>query len=183
MLDLRDNQGGSSGWSQDIARNLWGSDAVNARMGHYFARTRIVWRASAGNEAHVRGDATVNEQLEGAGMALPPIVPSEFTAPVYVIVPGQCASACLDAIDIFVQFPNTRLIGAPSSGDSKYMEVRTQVLPSGLAQVTIPTKMWVDRPRGHSVGYRPAITVTTLDWSTDEFLRVIENDLAGGPRN
>ena len=209
VLDLRGNQGGSSSWSRDIAKHLWGRNAVNVRMGHYFARTSIVWRASAGNEAHVRaavpsiraagfddvakqwldladqmaaargtGRVTIDEAIEGAGMALPPIPPSDLTLPVYVIVPGQCASACLDAVDVFTQFSNTRLIGAPSSGDSKFMEVRGEKLPSGLASVTIPNKMWVKRPRGHGVGYRPAIEVNDLDWSTEDFLRVIEVDLA-----
>jgi hypothetical protein len=208
VLDLRDNQGGSSGWSRDIAKRLWGEDAVNSRMGQYFARTSIVWRASAGNEAHLRATAprirgagfaefadqwlmladqmatartegreTVDEAMDGAGIALPPIAPTDLNLPVYVIVPGQCASACLDALDVFTRFPNTRLVGAPSSGDSKYMEVRSEALPSGLASVTIPNKMWVGRPRGHGVGYAPVIEVVDLDWSTADFLRVIETDL------
>lgn len=208
VLDLRGNQGGSSAWSRDIAKRLWGKDTVNAAMGHFFARVSIVWRASAGNEAHVRGNVptlrangfgdsadewsalaeqmataraqgrdTVDEPLDGSGMELPPLVPSDLSLPVYVIVPGQCASACLDALDVFTRFPNTRLIGAPSSGDSKYMEVRSEKLPSGLASAIIPVKMWINRPRGHSVGYVPALEVTDLDWSTSDFLRVIEDDL------
>lgn len=208
VLDLRGNQGGSSRWSRDIAKQLWGKDAVNIAMGHYFARSSVVWRASEGNEAHVRnkmpslraagfgdvadewlalaermavarakGRDTIDEAMDGAGMVLPPRSKSDLTLPVYVIVPGQCASACLDALDVFTQFPNTFLIGAPSSGDSKFMEVRGETLPSGLASVTIPNKMWINRPRGHSVGYRPKFEVTDLDWSTDDFLRAIEQDL------
>jgi Peptidase family S41 len=208
VLDLRGNQGGSSRWSRDIAKRLWGKDAVNIAMGHYFARSSVVWRASEGNEAHVRnrvasiraagfGDqaeewlaiadqmataraqrrGTIDETMEGADMVLPPRPKSDLTIPVYVIVPGQCASACLDALDVFTQFPNTVPIGAPSSGDSKFMEVRGETLPSGLASVTVPNKMWINRPRGHSVGYFPKIEVTDLDWSTDDFLRRIEADL------
>lgn len=211
LLDLRNNQGGSSGWSRTIAKRLWGANAVNAQMGRYFANTAIVWRASAGNEAHLRAKApdirasgfaneagkwvaladrmasarkmgmqTIDETLEGAGMALPPLVEGDLTIPVHVIVPGQCASACLDALDVFSRFANTKLIGAPSSGDSKYMEVRGETLSSGMTSVTIPVKMWVNRPRGHGEGYVPAITVTRLDWSTDDFLHVIETDLAAG---
>ncbi len=210
VLDLRDNQGGSSEWSRDLAEELWGEAAVQSQMGRYFAHTTVTWRASAGNEAHVRGAAPgiraagygevadqwlaladamsaaraagraiVDEPPEPGSADLPPLTATDLTLPVYVIVPGQCASACLDALDVFTRFPTTRLIGAPSSGDSKYMEVRSVVLPSGLASVTIPNKMWNNRPRGHGAGYAPAIVVTDLDWSTADFLRTVERDLAG----
>jgi hypothetical protein len=98
-------------------------------------------------------------------------------APVYVIVPGQCASACLDALDVFRLFNNTILVGAPSSSDSTYMEVRTQPLPSGLGQVIIPNKFYVNRPRGHGQYYRPALTHNQLDWSTQALLEKILSDL------
>jgi hypothetical protein len=107
--------------------------------------------------------------------------PLPLTTPVYVIVPGQCASACLDAIDYFKQFPQTRLIGAPSSSDSTYMEVRTQALPSKMAEVIIPMKMYVDRPRGNGVFYTPDILVTDFDWSTANFLKRIQADLNSKP--
>ena len=100
--------------------------------------------------------------------------PPALTTPVYVIVPGQCASACLDAIDVFKLFPNTRLIGAPSSADSTYLEVRLQPLPSGFGNTIIPMKMWVQRPRGNGVHYAPDITMTDLDWSSDSFRKRIE---------
>lgn len=103
--------------------------------------------------------------------------PAAFTKPVYVIVPGQCASACLDALDVFTLFPNTKLIGAPSAADSTYMEVRVKALPSGMAQVIIPNKMYVNRPRGAGQSYSPAIAVTEIVWSTGNLLKVVETDL------
>ncbi len=103
--------------------------------------------------------------------------PPALTTPVYVIVPGQCASACLDAIDYFKRFANTRLIGAPSSADSKYMEVRPHPLPSGMGNAIIPMKMYVDRPRGQGVFYAPDIVMTDFDWSTANFQKRIEADL------
>jgi len=96
---------------------------------------------------------------------------------VYVIVPGQCVSACLDALDYFTMFPNTKLIGAPSSADSTYMEVRYQMLESGLAKVVIPNKIYVGRPRAAGQFYLPQISVNDLVWSTETFLKVIEADL------
>jgi hypothetical protein len=103
---------------------------------------------------------------------------AELKTPVYVIVPGQCASACLDAIDYFKRFSNTKLIGAPSSADSTYMEVRTAKLPSGMGEVILPMKMYVDRPRGNGVYYSPDIMMTDFDWSTANFQKRIEADLA-----
>jgi hypothetical protein len=105
--------------------------------------------------------------------------PAELKTPVYVIVPGQCASACLDAIDYFKRFPNTKLIGAPSSADSTYMEVRTAKLPSGMGNAIIPMKMYVDRPRGKGAFYTPEIVMSDFDWSTANFQKRIEADLAG----
>jgi hypothetical protein len=100
--------------------------------------------------------------------------PPALTTPVYVIVPGQCASACLDALDYFKRFPNTKLIGAPSSADSTYMEVRSVRLPSGMGAAIIPMKMWVNRPRGNGEFYSPDIVMTDFDWSTANFQRRIE---------
>ncbi|WP_338766505.1 S41 family peptidase [Massilia sp. METH4] len=104
--------------------------------------------------------------------------PPAFTRPVYVIVPGNCASACLDAVDVFKLFPNTKLIGAPSSADSTYMEVRSHDLPGGLARVIVPVKLYVNRPRGNGQFYEADIAVTALQWTTAEFLSVVERDLA-----
>ena len=107
--------------------------------------------------------------------------PPALTTPVYVIVPGQCASACLDAVDTFTRFDNVKLIGAPSSADSTYLEVRLAVLPSGLARVIIPNKMYVGRPRAAGQVYEPAIVNTDLDWSTTSFIDLIEADLKSRP--
>jgi hypothetical protein len=87
--------------------------------------------------------------------------------------------ACLDALDYFTVFPNVKLIGAPSSADSTYMEVRLQPLASGLASVIVPVKMYVGRARAAGQVYTPAIEVDELSWSTQAFLKVIEADLAG----
>lgn len=101
-----------------------------------------------------------------------------FTRPLYVVVPGDCASACLDAVDVFTRFPNTILIGAPSSADSPYMEMRREDLASGLAAVRVPNKMYVNRGRGNGKVYYPDIPVTELVWSVDSLLKVVERDLA-----
>jgi hypothetical protein len=113
------------------------------------------------------------EPIAGSGKDAP-----ELKVPVYIVVPGQCASACLDAVDYFKRFPNTRLIGAPSSADSTYMEVRSAALPSGMGHAIIPMKMYVNRPRGNGDYYNPDIIMSDFDWSTGNFQKRIEADLA-----
>jgi hypothetical protein len=215
VIDLRDNQGGSSVWSEQFAKALWGADRVERRMNAWTAGEEVWWRASKGNADYLaslvekftsekqveslewakrksaglraalaRGDTFFVEKDDtpaataGNVDADRPTDPPPFTKPVYVIVPGQCASACLDALDRFTRFSNTRLIGAPSSTDSTYMEVRYQKVHSGLATVIIPTKMYVNRPRANGQAYLPSIYVNDLDWSVDTFLKVVEKDLA-----
>lgn len=103
--------------------------------------------------------------------------PAALTTPVYVIMPGQCASACLDAVDVFRMFANTKLAGATSSADSTYMDIRVQALPSGLGQVIIPTKVFVDRPRGNGQYFTPDVAHHLLDWSSGSLLQSILQDL------
>ncbi|HJS13897.1 MAG TPA: peptidase [Rheinheimera sp.] len=98
-------------------------------------------------------------------------------APVYVIMPGQCASACLDAVDVFTLFENTKLAGATSSADSTYMDVRVQPVPSGLAKVIIPNKVYVNRPRANGQYYTPALAHNELDWSTQALLEKVVADI------
>ncbi|VXC77895.1 S41 family peptidase [Massilia sp. 9I] len=211
VVDLRRNQGGSSDWSQQFAKALWGDAELKRRDDARNAGVEVWYRASPGNIAYyqrtreddlARGETAsaqwwaereaamrkalaakspyaIRKDEEEATEAAPQPAPAPFTRPVYVIVPGNCASACLDAIDYFKLFPNTKLVGAPSSADSTYMEVRIEPLPGGLGRVVVPTKLYVNRPRGNGEFYRPDIPVTSLRWTTATFLEVVERDLAG----
>ena len=98
-------------------------------------------------------------------------------AVVYVIVPGQCGSACLDALDIFTRFPDVTLIGAPSSGDTNYMDIREEPLPSGLGVLTVPMKVIIGRSRKAGQVYQPLVVMSGISWSTAAFADVIESDL------
>lgn len=210
VLDLRFNNGGSSSWSLQTARALWGAGTVDAAMDNYHRNVRVWWRASEGNAGYVEGTAPqlrAGGNPEGADMfakagagmraalargepfyidgetkpAKEVTVPAtRFTTPVYVITPGRCGSACLDAIDTFKRFPNVRLIGAPTSADSTYMEVRAADLPSGKGRAVIPNKAWSGRPRKAGEVYTPDIAVDDLDWSTATFLSHVEKALAQG---
>jgi hypothetical protein len=125
-----------------------------------------------GKPFHVEKDETDPPATDDAQDGPP------FTRPLYVVVPGNCASACLDALDVFTRFPNTVLIGAPSSADSTYMEVRVAELASGRAAVIVPNKVYVNRKRANGQFYRPQIEVRDLTWSVDTLLKTVEADLA-----
>lgn len=131
---------------------------------------------AAGQPYYIHSGQTPTPSSRGAADL--PGDPPALTRPVYVIVPGNCASACLDAVDVFKLFSNTKLIGAPSSADSTYMDVRSEDLPGGLARVLVPTKLYVNRPRGSGAFYPVDITVTSIDWGTAAFLDVVRRDLA-----
>lgn len=150
-------------------------DRQGQQDGAAWARTQAEgMRAALG-----RGEWFHIERKEQDIAAAPPATPvPAFEQPVYVVVPGDCASACLDALDVFTRFSNTVLIGAPSSADSTYMEVRRHNLASGLAAVRVPNKMYVHRGRPDRQVYQAAIPVTDPVWSIDTLLKVVESDLA-----
>ena len=204
VLDLRHNQGGSSYWSLKLAKALWGEQVVEQKMDNYSQNSRVWWRASKDNTNHVKSlievvkdQPEVHKEIKeiAAGMAKSlennkpfyieakqsksnqsenTSLVSDFKTQVFVIVPPQCASACLGAIDVFKQFSNTQLFGAPSSADSLYMDVRLAELPSGLGKVIIPNKVYVDRARAKGDYYKPDIAYNAIDWTTDKLLEKIK---------
>lgn len=210
VIDLRGNGGGSSIWARDLARALWGREPFDSReptgVAVYwraspgniaYLREFAAELGSAGEEEGARWVGRAAAEMdrarsrgeplwrEGGGdepqpMAASP-VESDFRTPVFVVNWGLCASACLDANDYFKRFTNSRLIGAPTSADSTYMEVRSAPLPHGPGQLIIPNKVWVGRPRGWGEVYEPDIAMTGLDWSTGAFLDRIEAELGQLP--
>jgi hypothetical protein len=206
VIDLRANQGGSSLWSREVAQRLWGEAAVTARMESFFSNVSIWWRATPDNLAYLaelvplladrpETAAFVRKAHEGMAAAItrgqtywvepedeeranpPPSPATAFETPVYVITPGQCASACLDAVDTFTRFPHVTLIGAPTSADSTYLEVRRAALPSGQGEIVIPLKVWRGRPRPSGFVYQPRIRIDDPAWTQRTFLAAIEKDL------
>lgn len=207
VIDLRYNNGGSSSWGEETAKALWGDAPVDAALANYNKDVQIWWRASPANTAYVAGlepmlrnmgnhevadfikpiavgmkqalaaKKTFFNEDESKRVEMKAVPASAFTTPVYVITPGRCASACLDAVDTFKRFANVKLIGAPTAADSTYMEVRTEDLPSGKGVIIIPNKVWIGRARKSGEFYTPDIMVTDLDWSTRSFLDSIERDL------
>lgn len=81
--------------------------------------------------------------------------PAPFKARVLMLSNGSCVSACLDFADRVLMVPGVQLVGSATSGDGPYMEVRSEPLPSGLAQVTFPQKVYRGMGRG-TLEYYPA---------------------------
>lgn len=83
--------------------------------------------------------------------------PSAFPARVYLLSNGTCGSSCLNFADTVLFVPGVQLVGSDTSGDGPYMEVRSVTLPSGLARLTIPQKVWRGMGRGALEAYQADI--------------------------
>jgi hypothetical protein len=75
-------------------------------------------------------------------------------ARIYILTDGGCASACLDAMDVWTRLGAVP-VGRETSADSLYMEIRRQDLPAGLSIVSVPMKVYRGRSRGTNQAYRP----------------------------
>ena len=98
---------------------------------------------------HFKDEATVHpERTE-------PVPPPAFAGKVILLTDGRCASACLDFADLTYRLPRFTHAGRMTSADSVYMETRSVTLPSGMASLSIPTKVYRNRIRGHNEPYTP----------------------------
>ncbi|RZM19462.1 MAG: hypothetical protein EOP67_57510, partial [Sphingomonas sp.] len=73
---------------------------------------------------------------------------------VYVLTDLGCASACLDAVDLWTALGAVQ-IGQETGADSLYMDIRRVTLPSGFAQAIVPMKVYRGRKRGTNVSAVP----------------------------
>ncbi|MDB5704200.1 MAG: hypothetical protein JWN66_1316 [Sphingomonas bacterium] len=181
ILDLRGNNGGSSDWSRQIAAVLWGEQRF---AGLKIDADSVEWRASEGNIASLSAtrdarrailspealkwfDRTIAgmQTAHAKGEALwrdtedqePPVAgepPAPPRGPVYFITDSGCGSACLDAADLW-QALGAIHIGQETSADTLYMDVRQDVLPSGVARMSVPMKVYRGRKRGSNVPLDP----------------------------
>jgi hypothetical protein len=89
---------------------------------------------------------------------------------VVVLTDTTCGSACLDAMSLMTKIPEVVHVGSVTSADTQYMEARPAPLPSGLATLAIPIKVYRGRVRPDGGYFTPAIRYEGLHW-TDEALR------------
>lgn len=186
VLDLRGNGGGSSHWSSRLANILWGSEwrlahqspqstgvdwraseANIADMATFLDQLKagngpadlMTWAETAVTgmrEARAAGEPywfASNDPAPVAVPAAPSVNP--VSAPVYILTDSACASACLDAVDLWKAMGAIQ-IGRETSADTVYMEVRQGELPSGLAAIGVPMKVYRGRARANNEPYQPA---------------------------
>lgn len=119
---------------------------VQTAFAETLARGEPIWRQ--------RGPGETGPVPQGGGYTQRrPLGPSPIPARVYVLSNGACASACLDFADVVMHIPGTQLIGMDTAGDGLLMEIRDQTLPSGLARVNLPLKVYRGRARGSLEAY------------------------------
>ena len=181
VLDMRGNSGGSSLFGRQIARTLYGSQHVEAKLAGGSSACTAVWRASEGNLAAVQAfvkasasrgpefvrefsaNATSIQQALDKGAALtgePKCPPARATTPATIppsLFPGRmvlltdhaCFSSCLLVTDDFRRLGALH-VGEATDAATRYMEVRSVRLPSGLGSFSTLQKVAIGIP--HLIG-------------------------------
>ena len=88
----------------------------------------------------------------------PPPAPQLMAGRVYVLTDSSCGSACLDAVDLW-KTAGALQVGRETSADTVYMELREAALPSGLARIAVPMKVYRGRARGNNEPQRPQYVI------------------------
>jgi len=185
VLDVRGNTGGASQWSIELARLIWGRAAVDAlpdrswvewrtsegniaRLRGFLQKLeqapdaspelrRMLESVTAGMaQARGRGEALWREPSEASA---DPASAASQAGPVrkgrvLVVADASCGSACLDALDLWKRLGAVQ-VGVETSADSLYMDVRPERLPSGLARISVPMKVFRGRVRGSNEPHVP----------------------------
>lgn len=181
VLDLRGNNGGDSRWSFLLAEALWGKQATGQVN---LEPKSVDWRASKENIAKVSETLDMWKShadtppdnlawakriiagmqasmakgqdfyVEAGEPASPTPPPPKTKARVFMVTDSGCASACLDASDLFLALGAIH-VGQETSADTVYMDVRHATLPSGHGALSVAMKVYRGRPRGNNVPLVP----------------------------
>ena len=139
-------------WAKHVLRNLTAS--LNAGQD--------LWRETP---AEGEQDSDVTSVARKSGPEAP-----RYRGTVVVVTDTTCASACLDAMSLLTKVPEVIHVGSVTAADTEYMEARSEQLPSGLATLVIPIKVYRGRVRPDGGYFTPAFQFEGLHW-TDEALR------------
>ncbi|WP_114520806.1 hypothetical protein [Altererythrobacter sp. ZODW24] len=198
VFDLTGNQGGNSIWARRVLETVYGKRYVEALAygPEVYVDWRVTDGTIAAMEGYrevgiKRGDdryvAFTSRTIEGleraqaAGKqwfstrstdvetaAEPLRVQSPVKSRSIILTDGRCASACLDFMDMALGVEGITHAGYTTSADSNYMDVRGIDLPSGYAMLTMPMKVFRNRPRASGEYYTPSISYTGDDWSLEQ---------------
>lgn len=132
-------------WLRESRERRIAGEALSPAMRRWFDRV------TGGIEAALaRGETLWREpQDEGdaAAQAAPEAAEPRRNGPVYFITDAGCASACLDAVDLWRALGAVH-VGQTTSADTLYMDIRVRRLPSGLGAIVVPMKVYRGRKRG-----------------------------------
>jgi hypothetical protein len=130
-----------------------GPESENARYFRAFADSMAA--------ALDRGDALIGTEEPRQGVPRP--APVAVPGKIVVLTSASCYSACLDFLDRMLLHPAVTQLGQPTGVDTYYMENWGDALPSGLAQLSYPMKVYRNRRRAANHGYTPDIPSDQLD--------------------
>lgn len=182
VFDLRGNNGGSSSWINQAAGAIWGEGTLRGRVhvstgidwrvsdGNAAALAsykKLFESKRETDPALYKGIVTIADGLADArarGLQLWREPENAFpepegrpvhavTAKAFVFTDEDCASACLDAVDVLTALGATQ-VGRETSADTLYMEVCNETTPDG-ARIWVPMKVYRGRPRGSNVPATP----------------------------
>lgn len=112
-----------------------------------------------------RGSPYFSQPKARQGLPRPAAVP--LPGRVVVITSAHCYSACLDFMDLIRLVPGVIHVGATTGVDTQYIENWGRDLPSGVAAIGHPMKVWRNRRRGSSEAYAPDIPAPVRLRDTD----------------
>jgi hypothetical protein len=140
------------GWSNHVLQNL----VASLKDGE------DLWRETPVDGEQDSKDAPTSRDSD-------PVTP-RYEGTVVVLTDTTCGSACLDAMSLLTALPEVVHVGSVTSADTQYMEARSEGLPSGLATLVIPIKVYRGRVRPDGGYFTPEFRFEGLHW-TDEALR------------
>ncbi|MXV45303.1 hypothetical protein GS501_09700 [Saccharibacter sp. 17.LH.SD] len=183
VLDLRGNSGGSSDWSRQIAEIIWGRKAVEAvpvtkeidwraspgnvdmvskewrqlqlspdtsqDMKTFVSRVVSGMRKALQSGSVYWAESDESQEGKSPSRFFPLVHPT-----IFLVTDGSCASACLDAVDLWRALGAVQ-VGRETSADTLYMDERTDLLPSGLIMLRLPMKVYRGRLRGSNIPWEP----------------------------
>lgn len=117
------------------------------------ARTRALADSMAAALARGARLWGVAKRRQGVPRPAPVAVPGRIV----VITSASCFSACLDFLDRMRLHPAVVQVGQTTGVDTNYMENWGTRLPSGLAQIGYPMKVYRNRRRANNEAYPPHV--------------------------
>jgi hypothetical protein len=125
-----------------------GADSENARYFRAFADSMAA--------ALERADALIGTVDSRQGLTRP--APAAVPGKIVLLTSASCYSACLDFLDRMLLHPAVVQVGQPTGVDTYYMENWGSALPSGLAKLSYPMKVYRNRRRAANHAYEPQVS-------------------------